>query len=284
MTSMEPDEVRARPRASDISLAALLPYVFVRVACIGVFWVDGGVRAAAIFAGCFGVRMFALTVGYHRYFAHRAFRTSRPVQFILALLGSTCLQGGILWWAETHRRHHRHADTPHDLHSPAWQGFLYSHYGWFLDKGNRVPALDRIRDLARYPELVWLNRWHVVPAVLFMAGVTAAWGMTGLLWGALVPTVVMWEITHWVQSFSHAWGGYRRWPCADRSRNHWLLGVIALGEYHNNHHRFPSSPRQGCAWWEIDVGYYFIRLFGALGLVWDARVPSEMAAGKEKSR
>lgn len=267
-----------RPEKARIAWPALVPYVAVRIGCLAVFWTGITWTTAGVLAGCFAVRMLALTVGYHRYFAHKAFRTSRALQLVLAVLGSTCLQGGALWWAETHRRHHRHADTKDDLHSPHFQGFLYSHYGWFLDRRNRGTRLDRIQDLARYPELVWLDRYHFVPFAVLGAAIWWAFGPAGFVWGALVPTVIMWEITHWVQSFSHTVGGYRRWESDDRSRNHWLLGVIALGEYHNNHHRFPSSPRQGHVWWEIDVGYAVLRALAAAGLVWDLRIPRELSA------
>jgi stearoyl-CoA desaturase (delta-9 desaturase) len=253
--------------------AALIPYAGVYVACLGVFWTGLTWTTFTCFLVGFLVRMWALSVGYHRYFAHRAFKTSRALQFLLALMGSLCLQGGVLWWAETHRRHHRNADTPNDLHSPHYQGFFYSHFGWFLDRKHRGVHLDAIKDLSRYPELVALNRWHVVPFLLMSVAVTAAFGVGGLLWGVFLPTVLMWQITHWVQSFSHSWAGYRRWDSPDQSRNHWLLGVIALGEFHNNHHKFPSSAKQGHVWWEFDVGYGLLRVLSAVGLVWDLRKP-----------
>src|SRR5262249_5437153 len=153
------------------------------------------------------VRMLLLTVGFHRYFAHRAFRTSRATQCVLALLSSMSLQGGVLWWAETHRRHHRHADTPTDLHSPHHHGFLYAHYGWFLDTRHRGTHLQAIPDLARFPELVWLDRHHTFLFVCHTAVLGYTFGLEGVLWGTLLPTVAVWEITHWVQSFSHCWGG-----------------------------------------------------------------------------
>lgn len=267
----------APPERIPISYVALIPYVLVHLVCFGVLWTGMSRTGFFVFLSCFGIRMFALSVGYHRYFAHRAFKTSRPVQLVLALLGTICLQGGVLWWAETHRRHHRNADTPDDLHSPHYQGFFYSHFGWFIDKRNRGTKHDRIRDLARFPELVWLDRYHILPFVLFAVAIFLGFGAEGLLWGVFIPTVMMWEITHWVQSFSHAWGGYRRWDSPDQSRNHWLLGVLALGEYHNNHHRFPSSPRQGHVWWEIDLGYYVLSGLSALGIVWDLKIPPELS-------
>jgi stearoyl-CoA desaturase (delta-9 desaturase) len=280
--SMKEQPAPSAGRKPEWAWVALSTYVLLHVACLGVFWTGlTWVTFQCLLVG-FLVRMWGLTVGYHRYFAHRAFETSRVMQFALALLGTLCLQGGVLWWAETHRRHHRHADTPEDLHSPHYQGFFYSHYGWFLDKRHRGVRLERIKDLARYPELVWLDRWHVLPFAAMSLAVTAAFGVGGLLWGVFIPTVLMWEITHWVQSFSHSWAGYRRFDSADQSRNHWVLGVLALGEFHNNHHTHPSAARQGQVWWELDVGYWGLRLLSALGLVWELRQPSARA-GEGKS-
>lgn len=260
------------------SWAAAIPYLLVRLACFGVFWTGLGWANAAWLAGGFLLRMWALTVGYHRYFAHRAFRTSRPFQFLLALAGSTCLQGGVIWWAETHRRHHRNADTPDDLHSPHFQGWFYSHYGWFLDTRHRDTRLGNIPDLARFPELVFLDRWHFVVFGLLATIVGLTAGLGPMLWAVFVPTVMMWEITHWVQSFSHSWGGYRRYESSDQSRNHWLLGIVGLGEFHNNHHRFPGSSRQGHVWWEVDAGYWSLRLLEILGLVWNLNIPHDQRA------
>jgi stearoyl-CoA desaturase (delta-9 desaturase) len=253
--------------------AALILYTLVYVACLGVFWTGITWVTFGCFLGGFFVRMWALTMGYHRYFAHRAFKTSRGLQFVLALMGSLCLQGGVIWWAETHRRHHRNADTPEDLHSPHYQGLFYSHFGWFLDRKHRDVHLDKIKDLSCYPELVWIERLNVVPYALVAVGMAAAFGRGGLIWGVFVPTVLIWQMTHWVQSLSHSWAGYRRWDSPDQSRNHWLLGVLSLGEFHNNHHKFPSSAKQGHAWWELDGGYWLLRLLSMARLVWDVRKP-----------
>ena len=261
---------------------ALIPYVSVYALCLGAFFTRFDLGLLTLFVVSYIGRMFGLTVCYHRYFSHRSFKTSRSLQFVLAVIGSLNLQGGVIWWAETHRYHHGHADTPDDLHSPSFQGFLYSHYGWFLNKDNQVMYLDRVRDLARYPELVWLNNYHWVPFAVYTAIIAWAFGFAGVVWSVCIPTVLLWEMTHWVQSFSHSVGGYRRWnDCPDRSRNHWLLGLITLGEFHNNHHAAASSAKQGNVWWEIDGGYYILKAMAAVGLVWDVRVPSDIAREAE---
>jgi len=275
--------VKGRPSEpltlSRVRWGALIPYCLVYLVCLGAFVTRFDRTIAALFVVSYLVRAFGVSICYHRYFAHRAFDTSRPMQFALAVLGSANLQGGVIWWAETHRYHHRNADTPSDLHSPHFQGFLYSHYGWFLDTDNGVTYFDRIRDLARFPELVWLNEYHWVPFAVYAAIAAFYFGAAGIVWSVCIPTVLLWEMTHWVQSFSHSVAGYRRWKDSpDQSRNHWLLGLVTLGEFHNNHHAFPGSAMQGHVWWEIDIGYYVLRAMAALGLVWDVRVPHQVSS------
>lgn len=277
---------RATPAASltlrNLRWEALIPKVSVYALCLGAFFTRFDRAILTLFVVSYLGRMSGLTIGYHRYFAHRSFKTSRPLQFLLAVIGSINLQGGVIWWAETHRYHHRHADTPDDLHSPSFQGLLYSHYGWFLNKDNKFTHLDRIKDLARFPELVWLNSYHWVPFAVCTAIIAWSFGFAGVVWSVSIPTVLLWELTHWVQSFSHSLGGYRRWTDSpDQSRNHWLLALITLGEFHNNHHAFAASAKQGHVWWEIDGGYYILSTMAALGLVWDLRVPSGMTQGED---
>jgi len=262
----------------------LIPYVLFHLGCFGVVVTGFSRTGIELFCVCFLVRMFGLSVGYHRYFAHRSFKTSRTMQFVLALLGSLSFERGPLWWAETHRHHHRHADTPDDLHSPRYHGFLYSHSGWFADRRNHETRISKVQDLAVYPELRWLDRWYGVPVALYATLLWVFYGTTGVVYGVFLNSVVVWHLTHWIQSFSHKLGGYRRWESADQSRNHFLIGLITLGEWHNNHHHFPSSARQGYAWWELDLGYLALRLMNKAGLVWDVRTPKQVAPTLEPGR
>lgn len=259
-------------RASGICWRVLIPYAAFYLACLAIPWYGVSWRAIGLLAASFFVRMFFLGASYHRYFAHRAFRTTRAMQLVLALLGSLTVQGGPIWWAQTHRQHHRHADTPRDLHSPRHHGFWYAHVGWFLLDRHYKVDYRTIPDLAKYPELRWVD--SELRVVLYVA---LGWlfyrlgGMQGLLWGFCLSTVLLWNVTHWVQSFSHSVGGYRRYPTDDSSRNHAVLGVLSLGEWHNNHHHAPSSARQGHVWWEIDVTYYGLKVLSWVGLVWNLR-------------
>lgn len=254
---------------------AVAAYVLLHLGCLGVLFVPFDRRALAIFCGAYLIRGFGVSVVYHRYFAHRTFRTSRLMQFLLGVYGTTTVLGGPLWWAQTHRQHHRHADTPEDIHSPRHQGFIYSHCGWFLAHAHRDVDPSKVPDLARFPEMVFLERWGAAFKLLYIGCACWWFGMVGLVWGFFVPTVVVIQMVHWIQSVSHSLGGYRRYPTPDDSRNHWLFGVLSMGEgFHHNHHAFPGSARIGLRWWEIDVGYYGLVVLSWLGLVRDLRVPA----------
>jgi stearoyl-CoA desaturase (delta-9 desaturase) len=256
------------------------PFLAMHLACIGVVWV--GVSAAALWvaAALYMVRMFALTGFYHRYFSHKTFRTSRIVQFVFAVIGASCVQRGPLWWAAHHRHHHRVTDTPADPHSPGVHGFLWSHMGWFLTPRNFRTDLSRVPDLVKYPELRWLDRYDIaVPVLLALAmyglgvllqHVAPQLGTSGgqmLVWGFFVSTIVLFHATVTINSLAHRWGS-RRFDTHDDSRNNALLALLTFGEgWHNNHHFFPGSARQGFRWWELDLTWYGLRLMALLGLV-----------------
>ena len=221
----------------------------------------------------YAVRMFAITAGYHRYFSHRSFRTGRAFQFSLAALGATATQKGPLWWAAHHRDHHRLSDTPGDVHSPVQRGFWWSHVGWILSRRFEATKLDRVKDLARYPELRWLDRYHVVPVVAYAAAWWAIAGLPGVLWGYFVSTVLLWHGTFLVNSLAHV-VGRRRYATSDESRNSLFIAFFTFGEgWHNNHHHYPSTANQGWFWWEIDLSFYLLRALAALGIVHDLRTP-----------
>jgi stearoyl-CoA desaturase (delta-9 desaturase) len=219
------------------------------------------------------VRMFGVTAGYHRYFSHRAFKTSRPFQFVLAFLAQTSMQKGVLWWAAHHRHHHRESDQVGDLHSPFQRGFLWSHCGWILTKKFDATRFESIRDFARFPELRFLNRFYVLPFLALIAVLFAVGGMTAVIWGAFVPTVFLWHGTFTINSLSHVFGS-RRYVTTDLSRNNPLLALITCGEgWHNNHHYHQNTANQGWFWWEIDLTYYVLRLLSVFRLVSALRLP-----------
>ena len=253
-----------------IALARVLPFLALHVACLGVFLVDPGAPAIVMAAALFALRMFAVTAFYHRYFSHRAFATSRAMQLVFAILGASAAQRGPLWWASHHRHHHAHADEPHDAHSAKQHGLAWSHAGWFLASANFAAKSERVKDLARYPELRWLDRFDAtVPALL--GGGLLLLGLDYFIWGFCVSTVALYHATFTINSLAHRFGS-RRYATRDDSRNNGWLALLTFGEgWHNNHHYYPRSARQGFYWWEIDLTYYGLRLLAALGLVWDLR-------------
>lgn len=260
----------------------ILPFVALHGGCLGVLWVGWSPVAVGVAVGLYLLRMFALTAFYHRYFSHRAFRTSRVAQFGFAVLGNTAVQRGPLWWAAHHRQHHRHADRgPEDVHSPVVHSFLWSHMGWITCKANFATDLTRVPDLARYPELRLLDRFNVVvPVLLALAlyglgerldATAPSLGTSGvqmLVWGFFISTTVLFHVTCSINSVAHRIGR-RRYETRDQSRNNWWLALLTLGEgWHNNHHHYPAAMRQGHRWWEVDVSAYMLVLLAKSRLIW----------------
>lgn len=257
-----------------------VPFIVLHLGCLAVIWVGVSPIALIVAAALYAVRMFALTGFYHRYFSHRTFRTSRLVQFVFAVIGASCVQRGPLWWAAHHRNHHRTADTRLDPHSPGILGFWWSHMGWFLTPRAFRTHLKRVPDLVKFPELRWLDRFDIaVPVALavalyglgrmlsrFAPGLHTD-GAQMLVWGFFVSTVVLFHATVTINSVAHHFGS-RRFVTRDNSRNNVWLALLTFGEgWHNNHHFYPGSTRQGFHWWEVDLTWYGLKLMEALGLV-----------------
>lgn len=287
-----PASIAGTPVGHRIDWVRALPFIALHLGCLAVVWVGVSPVAVAVAVALYAVRMFAITGFYHRYFSHRAFRTSRVVQAVFAAIGAASAQRGPLWWVAHHRHHHRHADTAADPHSPGVRGFLWSHVGWFLTEEAFATDHGRVQDLLRYPELRWLDRYDVVaPAVLaaLLFGLGAGLerlapqlGTSGpqmLVWGFFVSTVALFHATVTINSLAHRFGR-RRFHTRDDSRNNPWLALLTFGEgWHNNHHFYPGSARQGFRWYEVDLTWYGLRLMQALGLVWDLRpVPAWVMA------
>jgi stearoyl-CoA desaturase (Delta-9 desaturase) len=263
-----------RPDTDRIDLVRSFPFFAVHAVALATpFVAPFAWKWAALALASYALRIFAITGGYHRYFSHRTYRTSRPFQLLLATLGCTAVQKGPLWWAAHHRDHHRYSDEPEDIHSPRQRGFWWSHVGWILSRTHHETKLDRVKDLARFPELRFLDRFHVVPAVAYATAIFLAFGLPGLLWGFFVATVLTWHGTFLVNSLAHVIGR-RRYETGDDSRNSALIAFLTLGEgWHNNHHHYQSTANQGWFWWELDVTYYVLRALAAVGLVRELRLP-----------
>lgn len=272
-----------------------IPLLFMHVCCAGVFFVKGGWPAFIVFAATYVLHVFALTAGYHRYFSHKSFKTSRTFQFVLAVLGCTAAQRDPLWWASHHRMHHQNADTEDDPHSPRHHGFWWAHMGWVMKRELMHTDFDKVRDFAKYPELLWLNRHPYAPAFLFawfllglgtlLDHLRPDWGVSGwqfVFYGFFLSTVVVYHVTFCINSVAHIYGR-KRYDIEDDSRNNWLLGLLAMGEgWHNNHHRYSVCARQGFRWWEIDFSYLILRVLQWFHIVWDIREPpkSVVAEGR----
>ncbi len=247
-------------------------------------------------------RMFWITGGYHRYFAHNAYSTSRVFQFIIAFFAQTSLQKGALWWAAHHRIHHATSDTVKDPHSMKLYGFWYSHLGWILGPDYKETETGLIQDFAKYPELRWLNKYHAVPPIILAIVIYILGGFvnhigdassflgyefftrgatSSLLIGFFLSTVVLYHGTFSINSIMHKVGN-KRYETGDESKNSFILALVTLGEgWHNNHHYYQVAARQGFFWWEIDITFYILKILSWLGIVWDLKgVPTNVRDSK----
>ncbi len=235
--------------------------------------------------GLFLVRKFGITGGYHRYFSHRSYKTSRWFQFFLAFLGGMSAQKGALWWAAHHRHHHQHSDQPEDIHSVKQQGFYWAHLGWILAPDYEEYDEKRVKDLTKFPELVFLNKYHFIPPLALILVCFGLGGLPAFLWCFCLSTVVLYHTTFFINSLCHMLGT-RRYETGESSKNSLILAILTLGEgWHNNHHYYQYCARQGFRWWEIDITYYVLRVLGWLHIVYDIKEPSaEVVAGHYGSR
>jgi stearoyl-CoA desaturase (delta-9 desaturase) len=274
---MNPDEPRAPAGAhddhSDIIYPSAVPFVLVHLACLGAIWSGVTWTAVIMAVVLYWGRIFAIGAGYHRYFSHRAYATSRVFQFILAFICQSTAQKSVLWWAAKHRHHHLHSDTELDVHSPRHSGFLYSHMGWIFARRHDTFDMVKVADLARYPELMWLHRHERVPAYVLAVLCFLIGGWPGLFVGFFCSTVLVFHGTFCINSLAHV-SGRKRYVTGDDSRNNWLLAIFTMGEgWHNNHHACQSSVRQGFRWWEYDPTYYGLKALSWIGLVWGLKAP-----------
>ena len=282
------EAVREKPEK--IEFARCVPFIILHVGCLGVIWTGWSWTAVMVAVALYFIRMFAITGFYHRYFCHRAYHTSRLGQLIFGLIGLTAVQRGPLWWASVHRHHHAHSDEEVDAHSPHTKSFLWSHIGWLTSSRNFPTDYTMVRDLVKYPELRFINRFDLIGPLLLVIFLTLlGWSLQAwapglgtnpwqlIVWGFFISTTLLFHGTCTVNSLAHTFGK-KRFKTGDESRNSLLLALITLGEgWHNNHHHYQSSARQGFYWWEIDISYYVIRLMAALRIVWGVReVPARV--------
>ncbi len=260
----------------------------------GFHWTD-----LALLLGMYVVTVLGITVGFHRLFTHRSFRTYTWAKLVWAALGSMAVQGALFDWVAMHRRHHQFSDTADDPHSPHQEGegllgllrgFWHSHVGWMFNPD--PPNLRRyVDDLAQSRTLraasnlfpFWVALGLLIPAVLGGL-ITQSWAgvLTGLIWGGLVRIFLVHHVTWSINSACHLWG-FQPYRSNDQSRDNIVFGILAMGEgWHNTHHAFPTSARHGLRWWQIDVSYWVIRTLALLGLAWNLKLPTKEAQAKER--
>ena len=265
----------------DIEYPAAVPFLLVHLGCLAAIWTGITWKAVAIGVVLYVLRIFGIGAGYHRYFSHRAFSTSRAFQFVLAILAQSSAQSSVLWWAARHRDHHLHSDTEEDAHSPRHRGFLYAHMGWIFDRRHRPVDPARIADLARYPELRWLQRYEYAPAALLALTCFLLAGWSGLVVGFLWSTVAVYHATFCINSLAHT-HGRQRYVTGDTSRNNWLLALFTMGEgWHNNHHAYQASVRQGFRWWQVDPTFYVLWTLCRLGVIRNLKAPPQSIVRNE---
>jgi stearoyl-CoA desaturase (delta-9 desaturase) len=266
----------------DIIYPSAIPFVLVHVACLGAIWTSITWPAVVICITLYWLRIFGIGAGYHRYFSHRAYATSRTFQFVLAVLSQSTTQKSVLWWAAKHRHHHLHSDTERDVHSPRHKGFLYSHFGWIFARHHSETDLVKVADFACYPELMWLHKYELVPAVCLGVLCFLVGGWSGLIVGFFWSTVLVYHATFCINSLAHV-HGRKRYVTGDDSRNNWFLALFTMGEgWHNNHHACQSSVRQGFRWWEYDPTFYILKVLSWAGVVWDLKMPPRTVVRNEQ--
>jgi stearoyl-CoA desaturase (delta-9 desaturase) len=267
---------------NDIVYPSAIPFAVVHLTCIAAIWTGITWQAVAIGVVLYCARIFAIGAGYHRYFSHRAYSTSRAFQFVLAVLSQSTAQKSVLWWAAKHRHHHLHSDTECDVHSPRHKGFLYSHLGWIFSRRHHAADLVKVADFACYPELMWLHRYELVPAVALGVLCFLIGGWSGLVVGFFWSTVLLYHATFCINSLAHV-SGSKRYVTGDDSRNNWLLAFVTMGEgWHNNHHACQRSVRQGFRWWEFDPTFYILKAASWVGLVWHLKAPPDELVRNEQ--
>lgn len=243
-----------------------VPFFLIHASLLSVLFVHFQWKWVWLMAGLYFLRMFIVTAGYHRYFSHRSFKLNRFWQFLLAFGAESSGQKGVLWWAANHRHHHKYSDQEEDLHSPGLHGIWWAHVGWILSEDYTAYDARMIQDFGKYPELRWIDKWHLIPPVALGAFIFSLCGPAGFVWGFIGSTVLLYHGTFCINSLAHIWGS-RRFNTKDHSRNNFFLALITMGEgWHNNHHHQMHTCRQGIHWWEIDGTYYLVKALSWVGI------------------
>jgi stearoyl-CoA desaturase (delta-9 desaturase) len=285
-------------------LGVVVPFIGVLAAIVllwnrAVGWVD-----IALLVSTYTLAGLGITIGYHRLLTHRAFQTSKPIEYTFAVLGSMALQGSVLDWVADHRKHHAFTDEEGDPHSPhvghgsGLRGLWHAHTGWLFETQGRADRRKYAPDIYEDPGMRRITRlfpWLTLASILLPAllGGLITWSLwgavTGLIWGGLVRIFLLHHVTWSINSVCHYFGR-RRFEVEDQSTNVFWLSLASFGEsWHHNHHTFPRSAHHGLRWWEVDPAGWLIRGMERVGLVWNVVKISperqqQKLAGKAGSR
>lgn len=266
----------AKRRPNWISIAVIGG---MHTAGLSAFFVPLTLTSLSLLVVLYVVTALGVTLGFHRLLAHRSFECPRWLKRVLALLGTASLQGGPVWWVRNHRLHHQTSDHDGDPHSPR-ERLWHGHTGWMLHHTPMLGQAKLTSDLTKDGFILWLDRGinAAVPWLAFGVLCLLVAGLSGLVWGGVVRTLLLWHATWAVNSVCHRWGSHP-YKTTDLSGNVWWVGLLALGEgWHNNHHAAPASAFHGVRWWEFDVTGYIIRLLRRAGLVWNVKChPARMS-------
>lgn len=258
----------------------MIAMIIFHVMCLFAFFINVNVEAIAVAIVKYVLTGFGITIGFHRLLTHKSFKTSRVFQFILAFFGSLAIQGGPMWWVAHHRHHHANTDTDDDIHSPKTKGLWQSHIGWMSTPGAFKADLNTARDLYKFPEIKFLQKYYVwliilQPIFLFCLGewLTNTTGLEVLVWGFFISTVFTWHVTFFTNSICHKWGS-RTYDTNDDSTNNYLISLLNGGEgWHNNHHKYPNSACHGLEWWQFDLSWEVIKILRAFNVIYDVKTP-----------
>jgi stearoyl-CoA desaturase (Delta-9 desaturase) len=276
-------------------LAVIIPFVAVVLAIVLTWNSLVGWHDLALMAVMYVVTGLGITIGFHRLLTHRAFSTSKPMEYAFAVVGSMAVEGSVDHWVADHRKHHAHTDVEGDPHSPhvghgdgvrgALRGLAHAHMGWMLTEQGGAQRTKYAKDLIEDPGMRWISKnFHVLATLSLAIPFVAGWiitgrltgALTGFLWGGLVRVFLLHHVTWSINSVCHFFGR-RRFATDDHSTNVAWLSVLSFGEsWHHNHHAFPRSAVHGLRRREVDPSAAVIWVLEKLGLIWNVtRIPRE---------
>lgn len=279
-------------KTKSFAIFGALVFPFILLCWGGFFFFKSGVHFADFltFFVFYQLSLFGLSVGSHRYFSHRSFKTSTFFESLLFILASSTLQYSPLYWASFHRKHHQFTDKPGDPHSPwtkevphsnLFWGWIHSHFLWGFSFDFNKTVSQYSPDLLAKKHLLILHRIHYPIGLSFilLAGIfeyslvgTLGGFWRGLYFGGLFRIFILHNSVFFLNSIAGHGFGYRRFPLSDKSTNNIFLFPLLLGEaWHHNHHANQNSANNQIAWYEFDPHFFILKIFSRLNLIWELK-------------